>query len=79
MSLLGKDAEKDALVRAFVNTCKEWKFDGLVIEIWSQLAGRVKYSTLVDMIKQVGMKVLLLIYAGYFNRQILTRLMRICQ
>ncbi|KAI7815376.1 chitinase-domain containing protein [Rhyzopertha dominica] len=54
VSLLSKSSGKTALAETFVDTCKDWRFDGLVVEIWSQLTGRVKNDMLVDLIRQIG-------------------------
>lgn len=56
INLLSKVKEKQALANAFTKACKEWNFDGLVLEVWTQLAGRIKYEMLQNLIQQIGNK-----------------------
>lgn len=53
-SLLSKDKEKRAISRTFFNVCKKYGFDGLVLEVWLQLAGKIQHDTLIDVVKQIG-------------------------
>lgn len=48
--------EKEAIAKAFITACRTYKFDGLVVEVWSQLIGRLDQSFLIDLIKTVGDK-----------------------
>ncbi|GLV39421.1 uncharacterized protein CBL_13300 [Carabus blaptoides fortunei] len=48
--------EKEAIAKVFINTCRTWKLDGIIIEVWSQLIGRLDQSFLVDLVKTMGDK-----------------------
>lgn len=54
VSLLSKTSETKALADTFIKACKTWHFQGLVLEVWSQLAGRVKNNTLQNLVQQIG-------------------------
>ncbi|KAF5291398.1 hypothetical protein FQR65_LT01708 [Abscondita terminalis] len=53
--LLGQADSARTLIKTLIDTCKKWKFDGYVLEIWPQLAGRLRnYDVLVNLIKDIG-------------------------
>lgn len=54
VSLLTEPSEQEALIQIFMETCKKHRFDGYVIEIWSQLAGRVTYASVIALIKKIA-------------------------
>ncbi|XP_017782711.1 PREDICTED: chitinase domain-containing protein 1 [Nicrophorus vespilloides] len=54
ISLLTREAEIAALANTLNYACKKYKLDGFVLEIWSQLAGRVKHDLVVNMINLIG-------------------------
>lgn len=54
VNLLTKDKEKEAIAQTFIANCRTYKFDGLVLEIWLQLAGRIKHDALIDLIKKLS-------------------------
>ncbi|XP_025831857.1 chitinase domain-containing protein 1 [Agrilus planipennis] len=54
--LLGNYNEMYALTAAIVESCKKYNFDGVVLEVWSQITNRFDDSLLVDLIKHIGKK-----------------------
>lgn len=38
-----------------METCQKHKFNGIVLEIWSQLAARVEDKYLIDFVTEIGM------------------------
>ncbi|XP_037961205.1 chitinase domain-containing protein 1 isoform X2 [Teleopsis dalmanni] len=63
--LLSLEKERRIVNELIANTCKEHDFDGIVLELWSQLAGRVDdqfiYKIVLDMAKYLKTKNLNLI------------------
>lgn len=52
--LLTNKQEMKSLLQTFIDTCKKWKFDGLVIEVWSQIAGGLPFNILVNFVREIG-------------------------
>lgn len=52
--LSGPREERVALVNTIKKICKQWKFDGIVMEILTQISGRVNYEIAVDLLKFLG-------------------------
>lgn len=52
--LLSDAEERTKLNDMLIKTCKEHGFDGLVLEVWSQLAGRIDDKILYAMVLQMG-------------------------
>lgn len=52
--LVTKDKEIDALGDTLLRACKKWKFDGFVLELWSQVVGRIQNELLVHLIQEIG-------------------------
>lgn len=44
----------DRVADLLVRTCKDYEFDGLVIEFWFQLSGRIKDGHLITLIENIG-------------------------
>lgn len=42
------------MVKSLVQTAKKYKFDGYVIEVWSQIASVLIFDALVDFIGFIG-------------------------
>lgn len=42
------------MVSLILETCKRYLFDGIVLEIWSQLAARVDDKNLIDFVVEIG-------------------------
>ncbi|XP_050298757.1 chitinase domain-containing protein 1 [Anthonomus grandis grandis] len=53
-ALLRNPDEVKALAETLIKTCKKYKFDGYVLEVWSQLAGAVKSDILVGLVKSIS-------------------------
>ncbi|XP_067624959.1 chitinase domain-containing protein 1 [Eurosta solidaginis] len=53
--LLTMDVERVRLSELLVNVCKEYEFDGIVIELWNQLGGRVDEQFLVTLVQQLSL------------------------
>lgn len=52
--LLTYDAERKALTDLIVRTCMQYAFDGIVLELWTQLAGRVENQHLLKLVEDIG-------------------------
>ncbi|KAK4874178.1 hypothetical protein RN001_013538 [Aquatica leii] len=53
--LLGHGDSTQLFIKTLLDACKKWKFDGYVLEIWPQLAGRLRsYDVLIEFIQKVG-------------------------
>lgn len=52
--LLTYPDEVAAASRVIIETCKKYKFDGVVLELWSQLSQRVDDDHLVKLIKNMA-------------------------
>lgn len=52
--LNGPKEEKIALAKTLRKLCKQWKFDGFVLEILSQIPPGVKNEMVVSLLKFVG-------------------------
>lgn len=53
-TLLGSNEEINALAKTIVKACKNWNFDGAVLEIWSQIAKRVENDMLLLLVEIIG-------------------------
>lgn len=53
--LLTHEDEKQNVVKLIAETCQRYSFNGIVLEIWSQLAARVDDHHLIDLVKSIGM------------------------
>jgi len=59
--LLSDANERTKMNNMLIKTCKENGFDGLILEVWSQLAGRIDEQILYTLVLQMG-KLKILIY-----------------
>lgn len=53
-ALFSKIREQEALAKAVTDVCLTYKFDGIVLELWSQVGGSVHSEILVDFVKLVA-------------------------
>ncbi|XP_036343686.1 chitinase domain-containing protein 1-like, partial [Rhagoletis pomonella] len=51
--LLSLESERMQLNEMLVNACKKYEFDGIVIEFWTQLGGRVDDQFLITLVQQL--------------------------
>lgn len=51
--LLTYSEERTVAARLIVDTVRRYKFDGIVLEVWSQLAARVEDEFLVGLVKEI--------------------------
>lgn len=65
--LLSDAQERTKLNDMLIKTCKEHGFDGLVLEVWSQLAGRIDDKILYTMVLQMGTSASIDIVLFIFN------------
>lgn len=54
MDFFSVDQEQLALAQTLIQTCRKYKFDGFVIEIWLQFGGRVQSSLMIHLVRQIG-------------------------
>lgn len=52
--LLTYDSERLAVANLLIQTCKHHSFDGIVLEVWSQLGGRVDDQILLRLVEDIG-------------------------
>lgn len=52
--LLTYQDDINAVVQAIVITCKKFSFDGVVLELWSQLSQRVDDQHLINLVKAIA-------------------------
>lgn len=52
--LASNSGEMKKMVKSLVQTAKKYKFDGYVIEVWSQIASVLIFDALVDFIGFIG-------------------------
>ena len=52
--LLTHEQEKQNVINVLIETCRTNSFDGIVLEIWSQLAARVDDKHLINFVKDIG-------------------------
>lgn len=45
---------RDDIAELLVQVCKKHKFDGIVLEVWFQLAGRVEDKHLMRLVEHLG-------------------------
>jgi chitinase domain-containing protein 1 len=50
-SLISDSSEQEDLMKTLVNSAKKYNFDGFVLELWSQVVGRVNKKYLVQMVQ----------------------------
>jgi len=53
--LLTYKEERDVVIELLLNVCKKHRFDGIVLEIWSQLSARVEDEHLITLIAEIGL------------------------
>lgn len=53
--LLMHDSERQAVADLLIQTCKHHSFNGIVLEVWSQLGGRVDDQLLVRLVEDIGL------------------------
>lgn len=49
------ESERQAIADLVGETCKRYGFDGIVLEVWSQLAGRVEDTYLLRLVEDIGL------------------------
>lgn len=54
MSLVTTEKEYTALTDELIKICKKYKFDGYVLELWSQFVGRVHNELLINLIQEIA-------------------------
>lgn len=52
--LLTYQDEINAVSRVIIDTCSKYKFDGVVLELWSQLSQRVDDQHLINLVKSIA-------------------------
>lgn len=52
--LLTYESERNAASDVIVSTCKQYGFEGIVLEVWSQLGGRVDDTHLLQLVSDIG-------------------------
>lgn len=52
--LLSLQHEQETAIRLIVDTCTRYAFNGIVLEIWSQLAARVDDHHLLRLVRSIG-------------------------
>lgn len=52
--LLTYESERNAASSVIVATCKQYRFEGIVLEVWSQLGGRVEDSHILQLVTDIG-------------------------
>ncbi|GFG38550.1 hypothetical protein Cfor_07099 [Coptotermes formosanus] len=53
-SLMSDSSKQEELIKTLVNSAEKYNFDGFVLELWSQVVGRVDKKYLVQMIHTVA-------------------------
>jgi chitinase domain-containing protein 1 len=53
VSVISNNDEQEHLVKTLVNSAKKYKFDGFVLELWSQVVGTVNKKSLVHLIQKM--------------------------
>ncbi|XP_044738709.1 chitinase domain-containing protein 1 [Chrysoperla carnea] len=56
VALMSSDDEREAFITKLISTCIDNKFDGLVIEMWAQWARTADDWLLIDLIKDLGLR-----------------------
>lgn len=46
--------ELDVVTKLLFDTCRKYKFDGIVLEVWSQLSARVDDRHLLNLVKEIA-------------------------
>jgi len=52
--LLTYKGEIEAITKLIIDTCREYNFDGIVLEVWSQLSQRVDDDHLINLVKAIA-------------------------
>lgn len=52
--VLSYDHARDVIAELIVQVCKKYKFDGIVLEVYFQLAGRVQDKHLLKLVEHLG-------------------------
>lgn len=52
--LLSLETERVQLNEMLINVCKNYEFDGIVIEFWTQLGGRVDDTFLITLVQKMS-------------------------
>lgn len=52
--LLTYQEEINSVSKVIIDTCRKYKFDGIVLEVWSQLSQRVDDHHLINLVKSIG-------------------------
>lgn len=52
--VLSYDHARDIIADLIVQVCKKYKFDGIVLEVYFQLAGRVQDKHLLKLVEHLG-------------------------
>lgn len=52
--LLTYQEEINSVTKLIINTCKKYKFDGIVLEVWSQLSQRVDDQHLINLVQSIA-------------------------
>lgn len=52
--LVTYESERRAVADLLIRTCKQYVFDGIVLEAWSQLAGRIDGQHLLRLVEDIG-------------------------
>lgn len=52
--VLSFDHARDNIAELIVQTCRKYKFDGIVLEVFFQLAGRVQDKHLIRLVEHLG-------------------------
>lgn len=50
-ALIKKEEEVNAMMETLVKSCKQHKFNGFVFELWTQIAGAVKFELMINLIR----------------------------
>ncbi|KRT83692.1 glycoside hydrolase, partial [Oryctes borbonicus] len=64
MMLVTTEKEYTALTDVLIKICKKYKFDGYVLELWSQFVGRVQNELLINLIQEIGLHLSCFCYIG---------------
>lgn len=48
------ESARDEIAHLLIQVCKNHKFDGIVLEVWFQLAGRVQDKHLLRLVEHLG-------------------------
>lgn len=54
MNLLTYAEERLSVIKLLIKTCKKYNFNGIVLEIWSQLSVRVDDEHLITLVREIA-------------------------